>query len=309
MKWFRVFSAERTPTPAIFGTDKATVGCGGDTAARGRRLLAALQPARDGLGRASAAGFDVTDLPGELLADLFVVRAEESDFAPVTAGVNAEAPLDRLAELPNAGPGVLTRCTASGQPVALPGLGAGDGLLVPLYTEGRVSHVLGLLPAGGEHPTDPLDAGFRTANLPLADLPTHAEILTYWDRKRAGRRMPARANIDPLEIPHLLRHVMLLDVLGPQLDFRYRLLGDEILLRARPGLKGQRFGEIEGKGPGSSVWEAARRVVATGLPRYGRTGYGGPDRFTAAVHDLLLPLSDDGVDVNQLLILAQFRRR
>ena len=309
MKWFRRYSVERVPKRATSGTATLAVECGRDMSARGPRLLASLQPASDGLGRASAAGFDVTDLPGDLLADLFVVRAEEGGFIPVMAGVNTEAPLDRLADPPDAGLLVLTRCVTSGQPIALPGQGAGDGLLVPLYTEGRVSHVLVLLPAVGGHPTDPLDAGFRTANLPLADLPTHTEILAYWDRKRGGRRMPARANIDPMEIPHLLGHVMLLDVLGPPLDFRYRLLGDDILLRARPGLKGQRFGEIEGKGPGSGVWEAARRVTETGLPRYGRTEYGGPDHFTAAVYDLLLPLSDDGVVVNQLLILAQFRRR
>src|SRR3954465_8270682 len=43
------------------------------------------------------------------------------------------------------------------------------------------------------------------------------DALTYWESKRAGRRMPARRDLDPvLEIPNLLRWIILVDVLRVQ---------------------------------------------------------------------------------------------
>ncbi|HUC63738.1 MAG TPA: PAS domain-containing protein [Alphaproteobacteria bacterium] len=48
----------------------------------------------------------------------------------------------------------------------------------------------------------------------------------YWRRIAAGRPMPMRADLDPLHIPQLLPHVMLVDVIGPS-RYRYRLIGTE----------------------------------------------------------------------------------
>src|SRR5690349_11409017 len=48
----------------------------------------------------------------------------------------------------------------------------------------------------------------------------------YWCGKLAGRRMPRRADIEPVEIPRLLPDVMLVDVL-PEGRYRYRLIGTE----------------------------------------------------------------------------------
>ncbi len=42
-----------------------------------------------------------------------------------------------------------------------------------------------------------------------------------------GRTLPSRWDIDPIEIPRLLPHIMLVDVMGPSL-YRYRLVGTEI---------------------------------------------------------------------------------
>ena len=52
------------------------------------------------------------------------------------------------------------------------------------------------------------------------------EGLDYWCRKASGKSMPRRADIDPIDIPKLLPHVMLVDVL-PSGRYRYRLIGTE----------------------------------------------------------------------------------
>src|SRR5690349_12332502 len=50
------------------------------------------------------------------------------------------------------------------------------------------------------------------------------DALDYWRGKLAGTSMPRRADIDPVEIPSLLQHLMLVDVLANG-RFRYRLIG------------------------------------------------------------------------------------
>src|SRR5258708_15692485 len=53
------------------------------------------------------------------------------------------------------------------------------------------------------------------------------EAYEYWRRKAGARLLPSRSDIDPVEIPRLLPHVMLVDVMGAAL-YRYRLIGTEI---------------------------------------------------------------------------------
>ena len=56
------------------------------------------------------------------------------------------------------------------------------------------------------------------------------ELAAYWQSKRGARLVPARKDIDPLEIPrHLIPHLFMFDVLGGGDDFRYRLIGTDIV--------------------------------------------------------------------------------
>ena len=55
------------------------------------------------------------------------------------------------------------------------------------------------------------------------DDPILAAIFAYWDRKRAGRTMPARGDIDPVELgPKVLPHVLITEALNEQGRWRYR---------------------------------------------------------------------------------------
>jgi hypothetical protein len=54
------------------------------------------------------------------------------------------------------------------------------------------------------------------------------QLYDYWQRKRGTRPMPARCDIDPLELKGVLGWVLLLDVERPPLRFRFRLIGSEI---------------------------------------------------------------------------------
>ncbi|MBT5498221.1 MAG: PAS domain-containing protein, partial [Alphaproteobacteria bacterium] len=50
-----------------------------------------------------------------------------------------------------------------------------------------------------------------------------------WDRKRANRLMPARADLDPVEMPKLLPHMALIEVRPYGQRLRVRLVGTNIV--------------------------------------------------------------------------------
>ena len=53
---------------------------------------------------------------------------------------------------------------------------------------------------------------------------------TYWRSKAKDGQLPARSDINPVDIPRLMPHVVILDVRRePVLDFRYRLIGTYVV--------------------------------------------------------------------------------
>jgi hypothetical protein len=58
------------------------------------------------------------------------------------------------------------------------------------------------------------------------------EFYDYWRGKGAGKEVPARADIDPLDIPRLLANVFLMDVVaGNPRRFRFRRRDDQSIPR------------------------------------------------------------------------------
>jgi hypothetical protein len=146
---------------------------------------------------------------------------------------------------------------------------------------------------------------------PDGDFPfeTHvlAEGFAYWKSKSAGGLLPARADIKPTQIPRLLPNIILLDVLRePELDFRYRLMGTRIVEHSSADYTGRRYSEIEHQRRPSVIWENCRRVVDRSEPLYARTPYTGPQSEFRRLEDVILPLADDGVTVDTLLVLIKY---
>lgn len=131
----------------------------------------------------------------------------------------------------------------------------------------------------------------------------------YWQSKRAGRSMPARADLDPpLEIPRLLPWIILTDVLlRDPLDFRYRLIGTAIRDRIAGNYTGMRLMELPHQRPGSRIWDTRSECVRTKAPVLdNQLPYVGPSDLVRAVRHLHLPLSDDGRSVTMILTAVEF---
>ena len=126
----------------------------------------------------------------------------------------------------------------------------------------------------------------------------HFDLYRYWVDKRASRTMPARSDLNPADIPALLPHLMIVDKVGGQC--RWRLVGTAAVREVGHEPTGSIVGSHVSTAPESAaavratyerVFTTAHAIFATGELEV----------KSGANHNislLLLPLSDDGTNVN-----------
>lgn len=126
-------------------------------------------------------------------------------------------------------------------------------------------------------------------------------LWSYWTVRCGTRRMPRRADIDPVDIPLLLPHLLLLET-DEQKRFRYRLVGTAIVETYGEELTGRFVDEL---------FTPARRALAmrhyalafgSARPIAARNRYTNVRGAELIASRILLPLSEDGVNVSMLLI-------
>lgn len=138
----------------------------------------------------------------------------------------------------------------------------------------------------------------------LSDDPDLADLRDYWERKRAGRALPRRADIDPIELKRHLGDLFLVEPLPDSSDFRYRLIGTHIA-----GVRGrdptgktvtETFAKVSPE-MGQAVIDGYRRVLRERvvLRVRGRLALGRRDwvRFDS----LHLPLAVNGEEAGMIL--------
>lgn len=134
-------------------------------------------------------------------------------------------------------------------------------------------------------------------------------IRAYWTEKRGNRAMPRRADIDPTELRSLLPNVLLLQVLRDPLDFLYRVIGTEIDRHSQASYTGLTVRQIPHRAPPSRVWENLEQLVRTGVPSCLQVPYIGPHSGFLQTRQILLPLGDDGAEVDHILGAIVYLRR
>lgn len=136
--------------------------------------------------------------------------------------------------------------------------------------------------------------------------PVVKAVARYWHEKRGMRAMPARADLDPCDIPALLPHLLLLDVAQDPLDFRYRLIGTVVDYHLREPRTGQWLSTIRHQSRGSVMWATLESVVTRKTPVVSTIPYVGPHADFKLSEDIILPLSDDGCTVNMMLVAVAY---
>jgi hypothetical protein len=132
-------------------------------------------------------------------------------------------------------------------------------------------------------------------------------LFAYWDARRGGRAMPARADIDPADMKKLLPHLILIDVVADERRYVYRLVGTrEVEMRgADPTGKAVRDAFYAESAEETMIY--LNRCVQTAKPVLYRGTYRPSSTRTQQEDTIFLPLSKDGETVDMILIYGHIQ--
>ena len=139
------------------------------------------------------------------------------------------------------------------------------------------------------------------ADLRVVQEPKMHDLYRYWEGKLRGRIMPARADIDPLELRQQLANLILVDVVGSPPQFRIRLAGTDIVSRYGAELTGKALDDIDLGGDLAAIKEQYEETVLKQMPTYCRHYIETKNHKFLRYERMLMPLSADGSTVNMLL--------
>lgn len=151
----------------------------------------------------------------------------------------------------------------------------------------------------------------RTTDLAFLETchPRIAEMYRYWDSKKAGRRYPSRADIDPSELKGFLPGMSIVDVVqGDPIAFIYRLVGTRDVEARGSDPTGRRVGEDWFGLTAEEVLTNYRTVAEQGTVLLDTECANVPELRVREAGSLYLPLSDDGETVSKILIYTEFVR-
>ncbi len=131
--------------------------------------------------------------------------------------------------------------------------------------------------------------------------PSLERLLDYWHRVRGARRLPARRDLDPLDFPYILGNVALIEVREAATRYRVRLYGTRLVAWLGHDLTGKTLDECPDPEFSRLVADAGDLAVAEGGPHWDRFSWQRDDDMRSC-EALLLPLADDGLNVDMLLL-------
>jgi hypothetical protein len=139
--------------------------------------------------------------------------------------------------------------------------------------------------------------------------PVVRQLLTFWDQSRGARSMPAKADIDPLQLgSKLLPHIMLIDLVENGTRLRYRLCGTAVAEAAGTDLAGKHVDELNANPAYTRYIDGLyRRCIEAKRPIYSESGYvAHSSTVRRTTRRLICPLSDDGATIVHFISAQTF---
>ena len=127
------------------------------------------------------------------------------------------------------------------------------------------------------------------------------ELHAYWQEIAKGDGLPSLKDVDPVEIPHLLKGIYLIDVTEPTADFRVRLMGTHIVDVFDKDYTGQAVADFDLDGESDAILAEYEKVVDGKEPALRTEVLRNRNGELFRYERLLLPLSSNGVVVDTLL--------
>ena len=131
--------------------------------------------------------------------------------------------------------------------------------------------------------------------------PKLQQLYDYWSAKRGERKMPSRADIDPLDMTFIIGNVILVDVIaGTPLGFRIRLHGTNLVERVHYELTGKMLDDLPQVQFRNLTRKSFTKVAKTAEPLRALNDRVLDDQL-ARYETVILPLSGDDTRVDMLL--------
>lgn len=141
--------------------------------------------------------------------------------------------------------------------------------------------------------------------LEQVDDPRLIEVYRYWDRLRGIRFAPTYAEVDPVDIPKLLRYLLVTEVESTPEGrrYRYRLCGTEVEQHFGIAMRGRYVDTLMQGAYRTYIEGLYDRLVNQRCPVYSVSSY---EERQMQTKRLMLPLSSDGREVNMVLAAQVF---
>lgn len=127
----------------------------------------------------------------------------------------------------------------------------------------------------------------------------------YWRSKCGARVMPRRSDIDPSEIPRLLPHIQISEIVGARI--RYRLAGTAIVEAYGEELAGKYFDQVFSGERLRFVEKNYRMMCEEKRAVLVCNRYDSKRDVQLICTRLIMPLSEDGETVTQCLTVMSFQ--
>jgi len=132
-------------------------------------------------------------------------------------------------------------------------------------------------------------------------------LVDYWRAIHPAAGLPGRQHMDPVDIPHLLPNIRILDVVGRPPRFHTRLLGTGIVKSVGFDYTNKWLDEVFPDFEKSSAALGLHTVVRTGVLNWRR---GNPSLFVGkeymTIERVYLPFARDGETVDMILSCVLF---
>lgn len=149
--------------------------------------------------------------------------------------------------------------------------------------------------------------GIERFGLPADCDPDIKAAVDYWLSIKPETGLPGRQHLDPLDIPHLLPNVWLVDVHRDPLRFVFRLVGTGIVGFFGSDPTGRGLGDVFENFEETIAYQDFCRIVEDHKPRWRR---GRPVLFHLKninqLERVYLPLARNGADVDMIFCLSVF---
>ena len=126
-------------------------------------------------------------------------------------------------------------------------------------------------------------------------------LFHYWHGKCQGRVMPARRDIDPIEMRQWLGNLLLVDFPPDPLQYRIRLDGVNLVQFYSSSREGRGVEVMTSEEERRIVLPQYMTVLEKKQPAYYETQFVTSEGIVTSQRKLLLPLSEDGERVNMVL--------